>query len=62
MNDEETMIYLVKPQGSGPLLAIQANSVEEYQAMMAECRKDYPTVKFSTPEVMTPSEYKRRYK
>jgi hypothetical protein len=62
MNDEELMIFLVKPQGNGPMLAIQANSVEEYQAMMAECRKDYPTVKFSTPEVMTPSEYKRRYK
>lgn len=51
MNDEEPMIYLVKPQGSGPMLAIQANSLEEYQAMMAECRKDYPTVKFSSPEV-----------
>ena len=54
------MVYYVRNVG-GPNFAIQANSREEYKAILHECYKDYPEAKFSRVEVMTPSEYRHLY-
>jgi hypothetical protein len=60
MMEDETMVYYVRNIG-GPNFAIQANSREEYRAILHECYKDYPEAKFSRVEVMTPSEYRHLY-
>lgn len=55
-----TMVYYVRNSG-GPNFAIQANSNEEYKAILYECYKDFPEAKFLRVEVLTPTDYKRLY-
>ena len=57
---DDTMVYYVR-NSNGPNFAIQANSTEEYKAILADCRKEFPDMKFAGVEVLTPNEYKHLY-
>lgn len=58
--EEEPYIYYVRCKNH-PSLAIQANSKEEYKAMLDDFRAEND-IKIIDVEVMTVAEYKRRYK
>ena len=55
---DETLIYYVRCT-NGPNFAIQANSKEEFNVLLNECKREYPEAHISRIEVMTPAEYKR---